>query len=136
MLDDDDDDEDEAADVTEAFPRGSTFIEGGALSLADNWGSSGSGGTWEDDGESDVPRLLPVDLGGGIGAVGGEYWVPASAVTLVELVEKLSEGERGRLLDDAEIDFGDCGMFRGNAAGGGGLMKEVRGEREKAVDPL
>lgn len=39
------DDDDELADVTEAFPRGSTFVDGGALSLADNWGSSGSGGT-------------------------------------------------------------------------------------------
>ena len=55
----------------------------------------------------EVPRFLPVvDLGGGsIGAVGGEYWVPASAVTLVEVVEKLSLGDKG-LFWDIELGFG------------------------------
>ena len=111
-------------DGTEDLARGSTFIDGGACCLAGNCGSCGSGGTSAEGGESEVPRLLPVDLGGAIGAVGGEYWVPASAVTLVGVVERLLLQERG-LFWEVEIDFGDCGMFRGKAAGGGGLMDEM-----------
>ena len=56
-----------------------------------------------------------------MGTTGGEYWVPASAVTLVEMVEKLSLGDKGRFCE-VELGFGDCGMLRGKAAGGGGLM--------------
>lgn len=67
--------------------------------------------------------------------MGGEYCVPASAVTLFEFEERLSEGDRG-LFWEVELDFGDGGMFRGKAAGGGGLMYEVRGERVKAREPL
>ena len=74
-----------------------------------------------ESGDIEVPRLLTADLGGFIGAVGGEYWVAASAVILVKVVEGLSFGEEG-LFGDMELGFGDCGMFRGKAAGGGGLM--------------
>ena len=49
--------------------------------------------------------------------------MPASAVTLVEVVEKLSLGDKGLFWEiELGFGFGECGMLRGKAAGGGGLM--------------
>lgn len=64
--------------------------------------------------------LLPRVVSGstdeeGIGATGGEYWVPASTV------EDAGDPGSGRLCGFG-VEAGDCGMCRGNAAGGGGLM--------------
>ena len=118
----DDEDDEVFANVMEEAVRGWVSEVDSVVPLAGIFGSnSGSGGGWADLGDMEVPRLFPVDLIGSIGAAGGEYWVPASAVTLVEVVEKLSIGDNG-LLWELGLGFGDCGMFLGKAAGGGGLM--------------
>ena len=94
-----------------------------AARLDGNCGSrAGSGGGTNGRGGLGVPRRLPVFLGGsGIGAEGGEYCVPASTVVfLVGFVDVDN-------LFGFGVTVGDRETCRGNAAGGGGLMKG-RGE--------
>lgn len=83
------------------------------------WGSrAGSGGGC--GGLGLVPRRLLFCFGRsaleGIGWAGGEYCVPASTVGFTE-----EELEMERLCGFGAT-VGDCEMFRGKAAGGGGLM--------------
>jgi len=59
-------------------------------------------------------RRLPRDCVDGVGFVGGVYCVPASTVVLEERLEDEREGRDGVIEGD----------WRGNAAGGGGLMKQ------------
>jgi len=59
-------------------------------------------------------RRLPRDCVDGVGFAGGVYCVPASTVVLEERLEDDMEGRDG-------VSGGD---WRGNAAGGGGLMNE------------
>ena len=67
-----------------------------------------------------MPRRLPSVFDGstadGIGWVGGEYCVPTSTMDL-----ESDEEESGRLFD-VGFEDGEGGIWRGKAAGGGGLM--------------
>ena len=100
-------------------------VSGSAARLDGSCGSrAGSGGGISGLGGLGVPRRLPAFRGGsGIGAEGGEYCVPAS--TVVFLIGDVDEDT----LFAIGVTVGDRETCRGNAAGGGGLMKE-RGDCE------
>ena len=113
-------DEDDFVSVVEDAEAICGSVAGSAARLDGSRGSkAGSGGGINGRGGLGVARRLPAFLAGsGIGADGGEYCVPASTVAFFI----------GDVDEDAFCAFGitvgERETCRGNAAGGGGLMKE------------